>query len=61
MAFSFAETKDSSTWFAWVMVMEQAAFGYVNKNGTKIFTEDDGLPSASYEQIYIFLQWYCLG
>jgi len=53
MAFSFAETKDSATWFAMGNGYGTGSVGFVSKNGTKIFTEDDGLPSASYEQIFV--------
>ena len=53
VAFCFAETKDSSTWFALGDGYGTGTVGYSGITFSKIFTVDDGLPSASYEQIFV--------
>ena len=53
VAFCITESKDSVTWFALADGAGAGSVGYASQSTSKIFSEKDGLPNASYEQIFV--------
>ena len=53
VAFSVTEGKDSCVWFALGDGYGSGTVAYVCDSNGRVFSEADGLPNASYEQIFI--------
>ena len=53
LAFNMVSAKDSCVWFALGDGYGAGTVGFAAKGNEKLFSEADGLPSASYEQIFV--------